>query len=421
MEEQVEAFVHNVQERFGLEHYALQRHHYFYEINGGQTSYLLSMEWFPNDHGEVDEDFNPDGTASIDVDIHTGQVKRIIFVQETSLAVGGDYPQEMDTESVIEWVETLTGLTFGKQFQLLSETDRKFNFQAVVDNIPVYPSGTINVAFNEDNKLCVFSVDGVFPKEEEVEWEPFSLTPEKADHIAKKQCELVEIPFEQDEKWLPVYTIEEVFLANDGVTTIPFEADAPDRLLIRANEVMEWDHPLDQPFNGEEIDFSPEISEETALANEDHPDTFPLTSAEQTACTKAVLDFLRRVYPNASGEWVLKKLYPQNGYIHATLSPVKQDPRIFHRKLQIVLNREACNVVNYVDNTALLDMFNHFQKAESAVLTQEEAYRKLQEYVTIMPRYVYNEAQASYILCGKIDCDYGIHAVTEELMPLDDL
>jgi len=381
----------------------------------------LSMEWFPNDHEETNKNGNPSGTACIEVDIHTRQIRNIVFVQNTSFAENGDYPLSNETETVIEWVEELTDLTFGKQFQLVSEEKNAFNFQSVVDNIPVYPPGNIRVEFNTDNKLCLFSVDGIFPEEAKVEWEPFSLTPEKTDHIAKAQCHFVNIPYQPDETWLPFYMIEAVFLANDGVTTIPYEVSMPGGTVSSEYTVMEWEHPLDQTFTLEEAYFSPEITEETALLNKAHADSFPLTVSEQKACREAVLDFLRQVYPNSSGEWVLNRLYPENGYIHAVLQPVKRDPRIFRRKLTVVLNREQCKVIHYIDNHDLFDLFHHFQKAESAVLTQEEAFQKLREYVMVTPQYVYNNVQKSYILCGKVDCDYGVHAVTGEIIPLDDL
>lgn len=420
MKEQLAELIHGVQNRFGLFAYYLGRHHYYYEGNSGKTSYLLSMEWFPNDHEETDEDLNPTGTASIAIDIHTKVIKSIVFTNKTSYEEDGDFPAP-SFESVMEWVETLTDLTFGKQFQLVSEEDGAFSFQAVVDNIPIYPPGEIHVEFNEENKLCSFYTGGAFPQEEEVEWEPFSLTPENADNTAKNQCVLTQIPNDQEEKMVPVYAIEEVFLANDGLTIIPYEVSTQEQTVIRKNVRMKWDYPIDQSFTGEDLEFSREVSEETALLNEPHSDTYPITELEQAECTEAVRNFLRQVYPDASGEWILKGLYRDNGNIHATLRLVKRDHHIFPRKLTLILNKEQYNVVNYVDNIMMQEMFSDFQAAESAVITQEEAYQKIREYITVTPRYVYSNAQKSYILCGKIDCIYGVHAVTGEVIPLDDL
>lgn len=80
MHEKLQAIVDHTAEKFGLNDYYLKRHHIYREMNNlNETSYQLSMEWFPVNAEETDEDYNPAGTAVIDVDIHTRKLKRIIL------------------------------------------------------------------------------------------------------------------------------------------------------------------------------------------------------------------------------------------------------------------------------------------------------------------------------------------------------
>ncbi|MGY0693399.1 hypothetical protein ACW2QC_11485 [Virgibacillus sp. FSP13] len=420
MNERIKELSAYTSEKFGLENYHLKRHHIFYETNNlNQTTYLLSMEWFPNDSQQVDEDYNPPGTAVIDMDIHTKAIKRIVFVHEKSFAVNGVFPTP-DEENVIEWIEELTDLQYGRQFKLLSDEDGAYSFQAVVDNIPVYPSGSIEIEFNDENQLTSFSIDGVFPGEDQVKWEPFSLTPEKGSDMASKQCKLIEIPFEAEEKWLPVYGVEELFVANDGTRTLPFEPILHQGFSTDNEVILEWENPIDEPFHREEIDLSVETSEEQALANQPHPDTLPITELEQEKCKNEALSFLQKVYPDDSGKWALKGLRRENGYIIAELKPTIADNRALQRKLRLIISSEHYKVLNYIDNNVIFDMFKQFQAAETASITKDEAYQKLRSYIEVTPVYVYDKEANSYILCGKIDCNYGVNAVNGELVLLDE-
>lgn len=421
MEEQLQELADDTQKKFGLADYYLKRHHIFYETNNLETTYLLSMEWFPEGHDQTDEDYNPAGTAVIDVDIHTKAVKRIVFVHEKTFATEGDYPSTADQDSVIEWVEEMTGLQFGRQFQLLLEEDGAFSFQAVVDNIPVYPSGSIEVEFNDYDQLASFFIDGSFPAEDIVKWEPFSLTPEKVDQTVRNQFKLLEVPLEAQEKWLPVYGIEELFVANDGSRTLPFEPITHQGSYVEKALIMGWDTLSNEKFYSEEIDLSSDVSEKQALANEPHLDTFPITESEQMNCEEETLHFLQRVYPDDSGKWTLTGLRRDNGAIVAELRLTYGDKRALQRKLRLIIDSERYIAINYVDNNLLFDMFKHFHSAETPAILANEAFEKIREHIEITPVYVFDNEMHGYILCGKIDCDYSVNAVNGEFVLLDEL
>ncbi|MBP1948999.1 hypothetical protein [Virgibacillus litoralis] len=416
MNEQLQNLIDYTHEKLGLNDYYLKRHHFFREINNlNETAYILNMEWFPKELTQSDEDYNPPGTAVIDINFHTKAVKRIIFVEDVSYAESSLYPSS-EKENAIEWIEELTGLTFGRQFLLVSEDDNVLSFGAAVDNIPVAPTGTIELEFNNEGKLTIFSIDGDFPNEDQIQWEPFSLTPDKYEPLASRQCKLIEVPDKDQEKWLPIYGIEEIYLVNDGERTIPFDKDL--NSFVKKNSVMKWDKPSEGEFIKQDTDLSIEVTLDQLLANEPHPDTIPITNTEVETCEQEVLRFLQLEFPNESGEWKLTGLYLENGYIFAELKPTKFTNRAFDRKIKLMIDRENYNAVNYIDNDMLLDMFKHFKDADDPSVSQEEAFEKIRDYVEVEPVYVYNNEKNSYIMCGKMDCPYGVNAITGDIVLL---
>ncbi|MGG0718185.1 hypothetical protein ABE096_11435 [Robertmurraya massiliosenegalensis] len=64
---------------------------------------------------------------------------------------------------------------------------------------------------------------------------------------------------------------------------------------------------------------------------------------------------------------------------------------------------------------------NEFEVAETVAMTKEEAFEKLKDRFELKLYYVYDFEQNKYLLCGKLDCQYGVHAGSGELVLLDDL
>lgn len=422
MEEIIAKQTANIKEKYGLDAYFLKRYHIYRELNSlHETEYILSTEWFPNEQKDDDNDFNPDGTACIDVNLHTEAVKRIIFVGGITYITNSKIFPTADIEEVIEWIEDTTDLMMGRQFQLVKEEEQAFTFRAVVDNIPVYPSGMIKLEFNTEKKLTLFSIDGVFPQEELIKWEPFSLTPESVEDICKQQCTLLEIPLEDEKKWLPVYGISEVFLTNDKSRELPFSLLEQHGKCINMNQVIEWTERAKKHIEMQEIDFSPEVTLAEALQQEPHPDVQPITETEQAACIQAVQAIMQQAFPNESGQWNVTELCRNNGYITAELKPVIQSKRILQHKIKISIDPSSYQPLNVIDTGILLEMTKDFAAAEEIVLTKEEAFEKLAKYIELRPTYVYDEVEQAYIICGKLDSNYGINATNGEIVLLTEL
>ncbi|MFC4558215.1 hypothetical protein ACFO3D_08315 [Virgibacillus kekensis] len=412
MHQKLEEIVGYAQKKLGLNDYSLHEHTLYREKDiFNNTIYILSMEWTPNNTKES----SPAGNAVVELNFHTKAVKRIVFVQNVTNADSAVYPSA-DKENVIEWIEELTDLTFGRQFLLIEDEEDVLSFGAAVDNIPVAPPGTIHVEFNKDGQLCMFSIDGHFPEEDEISWEPFALTPDTYETTARKQCQLVEMPDEEQGKWLPVYGIEEVYLTNNGKGVIPFDAGLGS--MVMNETVLTWDAPVNKAFSNVEVDFSTEAVLEQALINEPHPDTKPVSEQDVDACEETAVGFLRMVYPEDSGKWKLTGIYRSNGYLFAELWPAAGTSRVIKRKIKLIIDPGTYEAVNYIDNDRLLEMFGHLNKAAEAAISKEEAFSKLREHVEAEPVYVYDQEQGTYVMCGKLDCPYGIDAVTGELLLL---
>lgn len=415
MNERVQKLINDTQEALGLGDYYLKRHHFFREVNFKRTAYILNMEWFPKNAENTDDDLNPAGTASIDINFHTKAVKQIVFVQDISFADKSIYPTT-DKESAIEWVEELTGLTFGRQFLIDVEEDNRLRFRAAVDNIPIWPSGTIEVKFNDEAALTLFSIDGNFPNEEQIQWEPFGLTPDKFEPFAHEQCKLLKVPDDEQGKWVQVYGIEELFITNDGSETFPFADVANSYVTI--NKMMTWEEPVSGEFEKTDVDFSPEVTIEDALANEPHPDTLPLTEYEIDTCISRVLYFMRMEYPDESGKRKLSSLYLKDGYIIAEIRRVQDLNPSMDLKIKLIIERESCTAMNYFDQDALLGAFEYFEEAGEPIVAQEEAFAKLREHLELEPVYVFDRDKNMYIMCGKLDCAFAVDAVTGEVISL---
>ncbi|WP_233522646.1 hypothetical protein [Peribacillus glennii] len=190
---------------------------------------------------------------------------------------------------------------------------------------------------------------------------------------------------------------------------------------MKINKMITWQTPIDKPFERHEINIIQGVMEEQAFSREAHPDGFPITEDEQGKCSLAVEDFLRCVFSEDTGKWVLKTLHRDNGFIHASLKTDEQDFRVFQRKLLIIIDPNSFQAVNYMDNESLLEMIQHVQAPEKITIHKQEAFEKIRGTIELKPVYVYDLKQDKYILCRKMDSKYGVNASNGDMVSLDDL
>lgn len=421
MDSRIQTFVDQAKTTFGLGNYYLHQHSLWRDVNHfNETSYTLCLEWFPNGTESDEDGSNPNGTASIEYNVNTGKLKNAIFVMGETYAQDG-ITFNGGTEEVIKWIEQETGLTNNEQFQLHNETVNEIEFRAFIDGIPVSPAGNIEVKWNENRELTFFSVHGEFPIGDQVIRETYNLSLEEAEHIAKEQVKRLEFPSFEQKKLFAVYAVEEIYIKNEDQSTKPFEMLQDGGTSKKVNRILEWDKPISGDFERKEIDLQEEITPDEAFSCTPSPTTRPITEEDEKKCVEAVERLLRQEYPEDSGIWRVITLYRDKKFLVATLGTDQHKARVFKRKLSVFLDPHSMDVVNYIDNQFMLEMYDSFEEPGEVTVTQDEAYEKLKGLFELQPFYVYDDEQKQYILCGKLDCHHGVNAETGEVVLLDDL
>lgn len=424
MDHRLEGLIEKTKKAFGLEQYNLLTHELHRSVNiFNETTYTLSMEWLPPHRKEREEEgLNPDGTASIEMDIHTQKYKSVIFVGGTSYANGVKF-QPGNRQEVIEWLEEQTGLTYGEQFQLFQENNGEYQFDECLNGVKVSPAGSIEVKVDSEGNLIKLSICGLFPSTDKVRKEEFSLSWDEVESVAKQQWQFFELPSHKEARMLPLYGMEEIYVTNDGSSTIPFEWIVDSRGYVKINKTMDWQTENGkEPFQETKLDVSEKIEIEQAFSREPHPDSFPITTKEQDTSVRAIKSFLQQEYPEDTGQWILKTLHRDKGHILATLRRIDSDKKIFQRKLSVFLDRKTYQPLNYIDNQLFLtDLHKDYKEVEPITVSQDEAYEKVYSDIELTPVYVYDFEAHEYLLCGKVDCPYVIHAGSGEKLLLEDL
>lgn len=424
LENQLQLYFNQVKEQFGLSRYRLERYWFDRKINIFQdTEYTLIMEWFPKHlKSRRDFDLNPAGTAVIEIGIHDWKIKSVIFVRGKTFAEGGVIFPDTGEEAIIRWIEQETGFTYGKHFQLKKMKGGSYQFYECVDGIPTYPGGEIEIEVDRTGKLTYFTVSGQFPDGSRVKKEPFRLSLDLLREHLQDQIKTVPIPSLEKKQWHLIYGIEEIFITNDQQKIIPLSHYNVGKPVAKIDQIMEWEVPLEGGrLERREIFSQKEITAEQAFSGEPSPDVAPITPEEQEACKTAVLEFLRREYPSDRGRWILHHLYRESGHILAELKTKAESPGSFSRKLVIFIQPGTFQVLNYFDNRPLLEMYRPLRPPGPILVSRKEAYQKLLNEIQLHPFYVYAFESGQYVLCGKLDCRYGVDATTGEVIDPDAL
>jgi len=422
MEQKIQALITATKEKFGLTNYYLHTSSFRRSLDIFEdTIYILTTEWLPSHAKKVKEDdLNPPGTAIIDINVHTGQLKSILFVDNKSFAEK-NIIVSTSTKDIIQWMEEETGLTYNEQFQLVEEGNGRLFFKECFMGIPVSPSGSIEIKYNQDGQLTLFSAIGQFPPKSKFKQDVPALSLEKVADLSKKQIKLIEFPLEKQKQVLPFYGLEEIYITNDLTRTIPYEFFVNDKIQLAIDKIIYWDSPTNQSFEKTSLTFANNITIEQVISKERHPNLLPITNSEKEQCISTVSDFLRQEYPNDTGKWILKTLYRQDNYIYATLKYNEHSHFIFKRKLLVIIDAENLQAINSMDNQFMLNTFEAYTTVKKRTVTENQAFDKLKNHLELTPIYVYDKRLAQYILCGKLDCGFSVNATNGELVKLDDL
>lgn len=413
-EKRIQRFIELTKEKFGLDRYFLYRQSFKRDVNHfNETEYTFCMEWFPNDVAIPEEDdLNPEGSAIIDLNLATQHFENVIFVKGKTFAEDGIVFENSNRDQIIKWVEQETGLLYGKQFQLNKEVENRISFSGCIDGIAVYPSSSIEIEWNPEGKLTLFSMYGLFPTEEMGRKETGTPSLEKVEHLLLEKLQLVKFPLERP---IPIYSMEEMFITNDGESSLPIEVYSKKKPYVEIGKTMNWDVPIDAPFERKEISLVKEVTAEQAFSGEPSPDSLPITKLEQEKCIVAVEHFLRKVYPDDAGKWRLETLHREYEFIHGTLHEKDQQDNVVQRKINVIIDATDFKVINYSDNQSMLEAFNLPLQLDKINVTKEEAFEKLRHKFELKTCYVFDFNKQKYLLCGKLACHYVVNAENGEV------
>lgn len=413
MDERLQQTIEETEKTWGLEAYRLQHHSIFIEKNiVSGHAYILEMEWVLN-HSEEYE--HPKDSILLEVNLDTKKLCRLFIKGKNHLSKS--LPAAGDTEAIIEWIEEKTGLDYGRQFKRTIEQNNELYFHAAVDNVPVFPTGSIHVRFNTEGDLSLFSIDGHFPVEEEIHWEPFDLTTDEMEKAAKQQLRIIELPVESEEKWISAYYIPVHYVSNDGNKVI-LEEDLEKPVHYEViDELLEWEEADEEPFIKQEIELSTEVSAEQAFEHREPVDV-PLTAEEKKRTKETATRFMQQVFPTDSGDWKLTAAWPNFGYIFAEIKRKEYDAKLIERKIKLIIDRDSMEALNFTNNDQLLEVIRHFNPAAKPTISKEEAFDKLKTELDIIPVYIYDRNEKKYHLSGRAACPYGIETTSGKIIPL---
>lgn len=420
MDNRIQAIADRAQAEFGLENYRLGRHAIVQKQDVlGEPYYQLSMEWFPFSAGEVEEDENPEGTAVIDYHIQEERFESVIFVMEQTDSTHRPF-ERRTLEEMASFVERMTGFQFGRDFFIQDFYGTGALFHSEVNGVRLSPTFQAEVNCDEQGRLLSFTTYGKAPDPNAIAQQEFQLSLEEIEPLVKEHVKLFEFPSEIKGKFVSAYTVDEVFITADGTACLPFFTD--ERMAVQVGELLEWSEPLSGSMNRSPLTPSQAVDVNKAFV--ETPDKTNCLSDEQLAqCKSAVLRALRMEYPEESGKWRLKMLQPEQRYIHAfchAAESIASD--LLRPKLVLFIDRETMSVVNLMDNRPMLqDMFNAFKPADPAKIDHETAFETLVPYITMDPVYVYDFRSKTYVLCGLIDSDAAVDAISGETVALEDL
>src|SRR5690625_262923 len=422
MRRQIDNLIDYTKMTLNLENYILRRHQIYKRDNlFNEISYTLSMEWFPEHLIDWDDpELNPDGAAIIEINIHTRKFVSIVFVGEKSF-VKQPLLQQVAKEQVIQWIEQETELIYGEKFRLKQSTENEYLFIATWKDIRVYPPASIEVKFDHSNRLVFYSNQGYFPESSQIIQEKYRLTLAQVEELSFQQLKLINFPNNDSQSLHPLYAIEEIFVTNNGFETISYEPVTDEHQIVEVNKVIKWKTPLQDMFVAGNLTLTSEVSVEEALAEDRPKRLINITPVVQDRTFHAVKSLLRQKYPDESGEWRLQLLYRENNYLVAVVRQTDETNLVFKRKLTVFIDQNTFEVVNLVDNKVMLDTFKNYTQAGSPKVTPAEAYERLKEHLTLEPVYVFDQSTGKYILCGKLDCQYGVDAITGKVIRLDEL
>lgn len=414
MDKRIEAVLEELKKTLGLQQYVLHTHSLSQEVSAfGGFDILLTADLLPPTvDSPDDEDMLPGGAVAISYSLRFEQLRSVITVGDCSKAesIGSTEAQ------FLQWVENQTGLRMGNGFVLTNRSEFRIEGTIIHNDIPVQTNSFLEMEWDEQGRILMCILPLVVSNQ--FEEGPFSLTLEAIEPLVRQQLTPIRLPIEDEARFADYYAIDEVFIAQDG-TVLPYYTEEQSACYPRA--VLKWSSGSKQQFEKQAIQpFGPDLTVDEAFAALNQ--TFSgVTEEVLQSCIQSATAFLSSELPEESGEWEIYRIMQQPGSIEVVCHKLGEIAGPLRKKLLIMLNKDTYEVMNFMDSSEIAQLFEGFTQPRVESVSQEEAFEKMVSFITLDPKYVFHQSSGTYKLCGLLDSEECVDAVTGELKQLNDL
>lgn len=417
MDNRLQQLVNYFKDKFGLKYYQLETYTFHKETTyDGKTHYKCHLKLFPDaTRDEAEEDYNPPGTAVIDYNLTTEKLASIQFVDGVSYATTTLFHNQT-VQEIATWIERETDYQYEDDFNIVDTLNNGYIFQAEINGHPSSPKRRFEVEFDQAGKLTSFRLPDIHIMTEDIQEEAFTLTKEAIEPLLKQQVKLIQYPDEEAAAFIPLYSVEEVYITNDGKRMIPFLIHEREEIVI--NELLEWTTPLVRTIERKEIPPNIEVSLAEAFAQKSPTIKDTIWEEKTLKIIPIITDVLRTVLPHDSGKWTLATVRKKDHFLEVTCTWNDMEKTFFNRKFITLLEPISLEVLNYIDNGELFEIFDSFTPAPNPKITQAVAYEKLLPTIRLTPTYVFDVHTKQFQLCALLDSRSIVDAVTGKLIPL---
>lgn len=85
-----------------------------------------------------------------------------------------------------------------------------------------------------------------------------------------------------------------------------------------------------------------------------------------------------------------------------------------------MLDGSDFSLLTHVNNFPYVEERRQYNRPDLAV-SKQQACERVRPHLTVKPYYRYDGGQEKFRLCGMLDCDYFVDAVTGELLHMNEL
>lgn len=414
MDQRIETVLEELKKSLGLQQFVLHTHSFSQEVSAyGGFDILLSADMLPPETAITEsDDMLPDGTVSIRYSLRYQQLLQAVTQGERSFADS----VASDEDAFLKWTYQHTDLGKGNEIVLTNRTENGIEGVIVHNDIPVQTDGFLQLEWDETGRiiLCMLPLLAAYDFEET----PFSMTLEAIEPLVRQHLTVIRLPIEDEARFSDYFAIDEVFISQDGMV-LPYFSEEQSAHFPKT--VLQWEDSSNLQFEKTSIQpFRRELNAQEAFAILDQPVNF-LSDDAVHDCIQSATAFLSSELPEESGEWEVYRIMQQPGNVEVICRKLGEIAGPLRRKILIMLNRDTYEVMNFMDSNEMTQLFDGFTQPRVDTVSHEEAFEKMISFITLDPKYVFHQATGIYKLCGLLDSDECVDAVTGELQQLNDL